>query len=88
MRCQQAAKLFALTGINNCFIERAPCHAASRCADTRAERVERCHCQPEAVAFVANHVFRGHAAIVEDDLSDWMRRHQRRALDHAEALHL
>src|SRR5688572_28984709 len=88
MLSQQAAELFTRRGITECFIECAARHAARGRADTRAERIERFHRQTKAVAFVSDHVFRRHAALVESDLANRMRGDQWSAFNHTEALHL
>src|SRR6185295_2252991 len=70
---KQTSELLACGGVTECFIERAERHAACSRADTRAKRIKRLHCQTKAIALVADHIFRRHAAVVERDLADRMR---------------
>src|SRR5688572_32110993 len=88
MFCERASELLTRQGITERFVECAARHAARRGAYARAKRIERFHRQTKSVAFVSNHVFRRHAALVKSDLPNRMRRDQRSAFDHAEALHL
>src|SRR4029079_12743331 len=82
------SELFAPGRVTNRVVESATGHAAGRGSDARAKRVERFHCQFEAIPFVSNHIFGRHATRVESDFADRMRRYHRGAFDDAKSLHL
>ena len=71
---KRAAEQLAAAGVAHRLVQGAPREAERRGADRRAEDVERRHRDLEAVAGPADAVFERHAAALEAQGRQWMRR--------------